>query len=291
MELVLHIGAHFTEDERLARCLLRNQGDFAQRAIAVPGPGRYRSLLRDTLNAMAKAPAADGARDVLLDAILDDAPANRVILSDPNFQRTAGTAFQGGVLYPAGPVRMQRLAQLFAGDTLKIFIALRNPATLMPVLWEKAADKDPQAFWGGREPQDVRWSETIGLIRDSVPDAELTVWCSEDSPLIWAEIIRALAGLEPGEKIVGGFDLLGSIMSAEGMKRFRAYLKQYPVMTDLQKRKVIAAFLDKFAIPDQIEEELDMPGWTDDLVEELSEIYDADMQAITQIPGVRVLSP
>ena len=79
MQLVLHTGVHFTEDERLLKCLLRNQDDFASRGIKVPGPSTYRNLFRDTLNAMHKTAPSEVARDVLLDAILDDGSAERVI--------------------------------------------------------------------------------------------------------------------------------------------------------------------------------------------------------------------
>jgi hypothetical protein len=54
---------------------------------------------------------------------------------------------------------------------------------------------------------------------------------------------------------------------------------------------VIAAFLEKFALPEEIEEEIDMPGWTDDLVEELTAAYDEDMHTIKRIPGVQIISP
>ena len=44
-------------------------------------------------------------------------------------------------------------------------------------------------------------------------------------------------------------------MSKEGMQRFAAYLKSHPDMTEIQKRRVISAFLDKFALEEEIEEE------------------------------------
>jgi hypothetical protein len=100
-----------------------------------------------------------------------------------------------------------------------------------------------------------------------------------------------MAGLEDHEKIIGGFDLLSSIMSKEGMQRFRSYLDSHPEMSEFQKRRVIAVFLDKFALEDEIEEELDMPGWTEDLVEEMTEIYDQDVAVIQSIPGVRLVTP
>ena len=48
MRIVYHLGAHFTDDERLLRCLLKNRDVLAQHDIVVPGPNRYRRLLRET---------------------------------------------------------------------------------------------------------------------------------------------------------------------------------------------------------------------------------------------------
>ena len=62
-------------------------------------------------------------------------------------------------------------------------------------------------------------------------------------------------------------------------------------MSEPQKRRVIAAFLDKFALDEEIEEELDMPGWTEETVEELTALYDADTAVIEQLPGVKFITP
>ncbi len=291
MQLVLHTGVHFTEEERLLKCMLRNKDDFAARGVAVPGPSTYRALFRETLNAMHKTPASPEAREVLLDAILDDSPAQRVILSDANFFRTPASAMMQGMLYPAAPVRMMRMAQLFAQDELEIFMAIRNPATFLPILHDKATKKGDAEFWGGKQPTDVRWSETLTLLREAAPEIPVTVWCNEDLPLIWSQVIREMAGVDANQKITGSFDLLASIMSEEGMTRFRTYLDTHPDMSEMQKRRVIVAFLDKFALEEEIEEELDMPGWTDALVTEMSDAYDQDLLTIQKIPGITVLTP
>lgn len=291
MQLILQTGTHYTEQDRLIKSLLRNAPALAKRGAVVPGPGSYRKLIRDTLNAMHRAPAAPQARDVLLDVILDDAPADRVVLSDPNFFRTPGTAVQNGVLYPDAPQRMRHMTELFPQDEIEIFMAIRNPAALLPILHDVALDKTTAGFWGVSHPRDIRWSQTIAAIRAAAPRVPITVWCNEDMPLIWSQVLRDMAGLAPDEKIAGGFDLLAAIMTKEGMQRFRAYLDSHPEMSEAQKRRVIAAFLDKFAIEDEIEEELDMPGWTEDLVEELSGLYDADVLEIERMPGVTFIAP
>jgi hypothetical protein len=74
------------------------------------------------------------------------------------------------------------------------------------------------------------------------------------------------------------------------MQRLRAYLHEHREMSEEQKHRVIGAFLDKYAIEDAIEEEVDLPGWTDMLIEQLSVQYDADLDQIAAIPGVTILS-
>ncbi len=291
MQLALHTGVHYTEEDRLLKCLLHNKDNLAQRGIAVPGPSSFRGLFRDTLNAMNKSPAGPDARDILIEAALDDATADRLVLSDPNFFRTPATALMKGHLYPDAAKRMLHMAQLFPDDDLEIFMAIRNPASLVPVLYDKAMHKNDDILWGTRNALDLRWSDTLGQIREAAPDIPITVWCNEDLPLIWSQVIREIAGLEMNEKITGGFDLLSTIMSNEGMQRFRTYLDSHPEMSEIQKRRVIAAFLDKFALDDEIEEELDMPGWTEELVDEMSDIYDDDMASIQRIPGVTMITP
>lgn len=291
MQVILHTGAHHTDEDRLMKCLLRNKGDFAKRGIAVPGPGKYRKLLKDTFKALKNAPASPDARDILLDAILDDEKANRLILSNMHFFGAPRAAVRRGVLYPMATERIASMCQLFPNDQIEMFMAIRNPASFLPAVFDHSPHEQFADFLGGVDPRELLWSETLIRIREAMPDVAITVWCNEDTPLIWAQILREMAGLKPDEEIIGGFDLLADIMTQEGMKRFHAYLDSHAVMTETQLRRVISAFLDKFAIAEMLEEELDLPGWTDELVEELTDIYDQDMFQIQRIPGVQVITP
>lgn len=291
MQLVLHAGAHFTEEERLLRCLLRNTEDFSRRGVAVPGPGKYRTLLKETMAALQEAPPSPDARDILLDLILDDENADRVILSHMFLFGAPRASVRNGMIYEAAPERMGLLAALFPHDEIELFLALRNPATFLPALFDKAPQDDMNSFLRGADPFDIKWSDTLTAIRSAAPTVKITAWCFEDMPLIWAQIIREMAGLEHGEKIIGGFDLLSEIMSQEGMQRFRAYLKSHPTMTEMQKRRVISAFLDKFAIEDAIEEELNAPGWSEADIDGLTDLYEEDMHAVARIPGVTFIAP
>ena len=291
MQLVLHAGAHFTEEDRLLRCLLRNAETFSNRGVAVPGPGKYRTLLKETVAALQDAPPAPDARDVLFDLILEEENADRVILSQMFLFGAPRACVRNGMIYESAPTRVAQLAALFEHDEFELFLALRNPATLLPALFEQAPQEDMESFLRGASPFAIKWSDTLTAIRAAAPSVKITAWCFEDMPMIWSEVLREMAGLDHGHPIVGAFDLLNDIMSKEGMERFESYINDHPDMTEMQIRRVIAAFLDKFAVEDAIEEELDAPGWTDRDIDTLTEIYEDDMSAVARIPGVTFIAP
>lgn len=291
MQIIFHTGAHSTDEERLIKCMLRNKETFTPKGVSVPGPSRYRQILKEALQALETGNPAADARDILIDEILDDEVADRLVLSNAHFFGSQRHALDGGVIYPQAAMRIQQLRRLFDFDQVEMFMAVRNPATFLPALLDKASGRRVRELLSSFDPRDLRWSDTITRIRDAAPDVPLTIWCNEDLPLIWGQIIREMAGLEMGEKIEGNFDLLNEIMTKEGIKRFEAYIRQQPDMNEMQLRRIMVAFLDKFAKEDVLEEELDLPGWTEELVDELTEIYDEDVFRIQRIPGVNFIAP
>jgi hypothetical protein len=291
MQVVLHAGAHLTDEDLLVRCLNDNRQMLADHGTLAPHPTTYRKLIRDMLQDIQKGAALAKARDTLFQAIEVDATTNRLILSNPGFFGTPKMAASAGVLYSAAEERLAALDNIFSGAELELCIAIRNPATFLPAIFRQTQVSSFSELMRGKSPETVRWSEMVARVRTAFPDMPITLWCNEDTPLIWAEVVRELAGLDPTTAFDGEFLLLSTIMSEAGMKRFHTYLESHPGMTEVQKRRVIAAFLDKFAEEDAIEEELDLPGWTDDLVDRLSDLYDEDLYQLQRIPGVQVITP
>ena len=291
MQIALHAGVHNTDEDRLLKCLLKNRDKLREDGVCVPGPSRYRRLLRDALQAMDRAAPLPQARAVLLDAMIDtDYPA-RLVLSNDNFFCVPKLAIAANQFYPRAEEKLRRLRQLFPQDTLELFIGLRNPASLLPALAQQLPGTSFAQFLGQTDPRLLRWGEMVARLRHAVPDVSITSWCNEDTPLIWGQIVREIAGMDHNEMIVGGMDLLAEIMAPDGCRRFRTYLNDHPEMTEIQRRRVIAAFLDKYALPDQIEDSVDVPGWTPALIAELTEIYDEDVFQLSAIQGVQMITP
>ncbi|WP_226622624.1 hypothetical protein [Alloyangia pacifica] len=292
MQVILHIGAQCTDEDRLLKGLLRNAGDFHREGIAIPGPSRYRMLLSEAVGALGAEEPAPEAREVLLDAILseDADTVNRLILSHETLLSVPKLALEDGALYRKAERRLQAMARLFAGDELQIFLGVRDFATWLPAMLRATPHQTLESFLSGADPMRLRWSELVLRLRRALPEVPITLWCNEDTPLLWGQILRAAAGIEPDRKITGSFDLFSEIVSPEAMQRFRGFLRENPTVSEAQKRRVMMAFLEKYALPGAMEEELDMPGWDETYVDMLTGLYDEDVWQMQQMDGVRVLA-
>jgi hypothetical protein len=290
MRIVYHLGAHCTDEERLLRCLLKNRGALAKEGIIVPGPAKYRTLLRDTAMTLKGQPASQDTQLLVMDQILSESEAERLILSWDNFLGYAQGALRGGI-YSSGAERMFAFCQIFPGMTAEFHIAIRNPATFIPAVYQKQRGRSYADFMDGVEVENLRWSNLIAALREKNPDAPVTVWCDEDTPLLWPEVLQAVSGHSDEIVLTDTEDLLATIMSEDGMARMTSYLEAHPPQTVAQRRRVVSAFLDKFVLPDQVDFEIDLEGWSDELIARTTEAYDQDVSRIMAMDGVTFLAP
>lgn len=290
MRIVYHLGVHCTDEERLLRCLLKNRGTLAAENIIVPGPAKYRTLLRDTAMTLKGQPASRDTQALVLDQIMSEDAADRLILSWENFLGYAQGAVRG-TFYGSGADRMHAFCQVFPGIDAEFHLAIRNPATFLPAVYQKQRGRSFDEFMDGVEVTSLRWSELVASLQAANPEVPITVWCDEDTPLLWPEILQSVSGHGDKTVLEETGDLLASIMSADGLQRMQAYMNTHPPQNVIQRRKIVSAFLDKFALPEQIEIEVEMPDWTPDLVDQLSAAYDMDVSRIIAMPNIRFLTP
>ena len=289
MRIVYHLGAHCTDEDRLVRCLLNNQAMLGDQGIVVPSPTRYRKLLRDTAVQLKGKPASVDMQAMVLDQIMQQDRADRLILSWDSFLSFPQWALRG-MIYPFAGERIRAFTHIFPEIGAEFHMALRNPATFLPALFEKQKVKGYAEFMEGTDPARLRWSDVIAQIRNQNPDAPLTIWCDEDTPLIWPEVLQAVSGHAPGTVLADTDELLTSIMAPDGLARMRNYMEGHPPENALQRRRIVSAFLEKFALAERVEMEFDLPGWTPALVEQMTSAYQADLALIAGMDGVTVIS-
>jgi hypothetical protein len=291
MQVVFHLGAPCTDNDLLIQALLKNRNRLMAEGTAAPPPGRYRSVVRDTARALKGRPASEEVQDARLDAILDEFEVERLILSDPRFVCINRLVVQGAQIWPMIDRQAAQLRALFPQAEVSFFIGMRDPATHIPALFRASRFDDFTEFAENMQPHAVAWSEMLLRLRSAHPDCPVTVWCNEDTPLLWGEILREMGGVSPDVPLEGLDDLITKIMEPAGFKRMQDYIANHPPETESHRRRIVAAFLERYALEDEVEVELDLPGWSADFIDALSLSYDEDMAEVARIPGVTLLEP
>jgi hypothetical protein len=290
MQIVYHIGAHCTDEGHLQTCLARNKRFLAEEKIIVPNPGNWRPILRETIDALKGGPADSEVQEILLDSILTEDDPQRIIFSNNTFICSIQRVLDQETLYPEIGDKCRNLYNLFHDHEVEFCLAVRNPATFIPACFHKMGADNFEAYLAQVDPMTLRWSEVVSRIREALPHVPLKVWSNEDTPFIWYELIRELTDHGPNTRIVGLDEFLKTIMMEEGMDRMAAYIKTHPPANEIQRRRILSAFLDKFEAEDTTPE-VQAPGWTTEYVDALTDIYEEDLFAIEKMPGVHFISP
>lgn len=294
MQIAFHLGAHCTDEGALLRVLLRNRHHLLPQGIAVPDPNRYPVLLQAAASIYAGREPAKTISEELLDALLPDEAEDevtRLVLSFDAFlafQREAVTERQ---LYPTAVKRVQGLHRLFARDQVSFLLAIRNPATFLPALSLRRRQKGLEPLPASFNPEALRWSELVGRLRAACPEAPLTIWCDEDTPLIWHRVLRAAAGHSEATELDHALDLACSLMEPAGARRLSAWFAEARPETDAARQDGLAQFLERFAVHELLRTEIDMPGWDAAMLDRLTAAYEADCAEIARMEGVTFLSP
>lgn len=290
MHIAMHIGAHCTGSDLVVRSLRRNLDRITPLRIAVPETETYHALLRDAVNGIQGEPMPEGAEDALLGSILRGTDADRLILSNASFVCVPDRAIEDGALYPLMH-KARWLRDLFPSHDVSFHICLRDMATFLPALFRaQTKHKEFGRFLGGADLATLRWSEPISDLLDTCPGCNVSVWCYEDSPLIWEEVMRSVGGIGEDVALHGMFDMAAQVMERSGMARLRAYVGKRPPRTRALRQKVTAAFIDAFAIEEAMHEDRPVPSWDADLCARLTRIYETDLADIVAMDRVTAIT-
>ena len=200
MRIVYHLGAHCTDEERLLQMPAEEPRHcLPRRASSCPGQNAIATccaIRRSTLQG--PAPPRRDTQALVLDQIMEEDLADRLILSWDSFLSLPQWALARRAL----PCRRRTGARLFADlprDRGRIPSGHPQPGHLpaRPSAKSSAA----KAMTTSSRRHDPEESALVRCGRRASshvnPDVPLTIWCDEDTPLIWPEVLRAVAGHAP----------------------------------------------------------------------------------------------
>ncbi|MFS4583607.1 hypothetical protein [Phaeobacter sp. C3_T13_0] len=290
LTVALHIGAPFTDDDQLIWSLRRDAARLQNDSVLVRRPGTYSKDLLDLKGRATKEAVSEQECEEFLEGILRDADVSRVVLSLSSVLGVPAWMLNDGRLYKNAGANTAALRSVFPNTRCEFFIGLRNPATLVPSAFAAQSQKDWFGFAGDRDLMELSWSDVISDILTANPGCRVTVWCNEETPIVWPQVLGHITGMDASYRFAGELDILRQAITDEGMTRLSAYLAERPQLSAQQRDQVRELFLTYYHSEEAVEEEIDLPGWSQGFVDVMTERYFADVELIRAMPGVTVIS-
>lgn len=288
--IAFHIGAPNTDNGQLTWSLRKDAARLLEQGVMIRRPGTYMKAVTDMLRKQDQEFVTDQERDALLAHLVKDNDVDRLILTSSSFLGVPAWMLSGGRLFRNAGRNAAALRGLFPDNPCAFFLGLRNPATLIGPVFRSQSSRTWQEFAGKADFLNLRWSEVVADIRMRNPECPITVWCNEETPVIWPNILGHVTGLGDRFRFFGELDITRGIISEAGYERLEAYLASRPGLSEAQRERVRELFLTYYYSEDAVEEEIDLPGWSQTLVDHMSETYQADTELIRRMPGVTFLS-
>lgn len=291
MQMVFHVGVHGTDGDRLLKTLLNNRAWLMNHRTEVVTPNRHRGLFEDALMSLNGGQATPEMVQIMLDAVLETEDPQRALFSSPTFMGAVGRAVSKEGLYTQIGSRCAALANLFPDAETEFFVAIRNPATLIQEILPHFAGGSYHTLMQGRHPLDLRWRDAIRRLTSLANGRRVVVWCHEDVPLIWPEVVRLMADMPLDAPLTGGLTYLQELLSAEGNERLKTEISDRDNLSIMQRRAISSQMLNRYASTEQLDMQIDLPGWTQELVDEVTRNYREDVGEIAVLPGVEFILP
>lgn len=289
MQMVFHLGVHGTDGDRLLKTLLNNRLWLLKNATEVVPPARHRGLFEEAMMALNGGAATPEMQQIMLDAMLEGDTPQRVVMSTPSLLGTPNRAVGREGLYPQIGQRVAALANLFPQAQAEFFVAIRNPAVLLSKVMPQIGSYE--AMMQGCEIASLRWRDTIRRLVSAAQGRRVVVWCHEDVPMIWPEIVRLAGDMAPETPLSGALLYMHELVGDAGMAALRAAMARRDQMSIGQRRQICTEILDQHMLPDALDEDITLPGWTQAEVDAVTERYRADVGEIAVLPGVEFILP
>lgn len=287
MHLVLHVGAHGTDEGRIAAWLARNRSVLAAQGVLAPPPGQFVNRVSEALDLGRDADPAQ-REEALLRGLGASGSHLRMVISAPGLLGSRDDALAADGFYRRDVARrLHALAVLFGRSRLSVLLAVRRAQQVIPPLLPDA----PEAVLGGLSDPTLPWARLGHSIRTHLPRASLVVWRHEAFAQVWPDVVRALVGPEAALPMPPLFDLAAGGLGAEARVRAQHYVTANPPRNARHLAEVLALFARRYgsALPDGAPAHL--PVWVNARLAQMDQGFDSEWAALTALPGVRAIQP
>ncbi|WP_069301303.1 hypothetical protein [Neptunicoccus sediminis] len=292
MDFRLHIGVHRSATQHLRKMLWQNRDLLQSQGICVPLADQAERAFARAIKQISRGATPRDVKAELVSALTKDQSYRRVVMIDPSISGTLMRPVGKEYFYPRIATTMSRILNVLNGESLRVFVGLRNPASFIPSCYCAGMRHNPalsfEDFVADANLQGLRWSDYLHRAQLKKADLPITTWRYEDYPLMWRDVAQALTGIKNRELLVGSSAPVNSGLSLRGAILMHSYLKEHPVGTRAEFEKLNRAFDRKFPSTQGFNDEL---HWPEELTEGMTENYEDDLYYIERMDNVMMLSP
>lgn len=293
MQVAFHVGVLGTDNDKVVRCLSANASVLRDAHIELSPNSLNEPILSEALNALKGGVASPQMEEVVHDALVERDDTRRLVVSRGTLQGLPRRALEGGGLLMRAPVQLRALADVVPSAEVEFFVALKNPATYAPNMLQRAT-RSSVALAESLNPAELRWAPAIRRILDKIGGRRLVVWCNEDTPLIFPDVVRRIAGLDPDTVLVEDNPVADALLTDEGRGRLAQLLGEIGPGEIAARRGATAAVLAEYHDPAALQvriEGIEGLNWDQATLDAMTEDYDADVAEIAALPGIEFIHP
>ncbi len=289
-KLVFHLGAPSPSFEQLTFSLRKNGFLLSEHDALVRRPTQYRSVIDNALMAQSLGQFSDEDRVNLLRKLTMSKSGQRVLLSNGSLLDEPAHIFRDGEFYGRAAEATTDLRTLLPDTDMEFMLTVQNPVTMVSDLMSGMRFTTREQFMNGVPFEAVRWSDVVSKIRKVNSYSDITVWAYEETPVMWPAILRHVAQLPSTVELEGDLDLVAPLIGEFPATRLKQYLAKQTSLSTAARLEIIEGFLGRFFDPDVAEQEIDLDGIDPDAVETITAAYEADIERIKSMDGVKVIS-
>lgn len=258
--------------------------------ILLPTPEKMEAAVWPVIRAIRNNNADESTLPRMVQALSDGKEYRSVLIARPSISGSPLRPVKDDVLYPRGSATMAHLVRLIGADDVRLFCAIRNPASLLQscyyLAYENNAMLSFDEFMKVSDPFALRWSEYLHRIQGREDPLPLTACTYEDYPYMWRSVAQAFAELPNKEELVAAPAPFDTGISLQGLLLMQEYLKKHPTETGAKRNQIVAKFEKRFPISgvDTIPD-----VWPEELTEAFSNSYDDDLYYIERMENVRLI--
>lgn len=291
MQVVFHIGTHTTDSERVLKYLLHNRDELLKLGTEPIPNSRHKGIFVDALASLKGGSATPEMEQILLDAVIEADDVQRIIFSMAGFLGIPKLAVTPRGFFADVETRINGLMRLFPSAETEFFMAIRNPATLINDIVLQDASIDYGAYMGNNHPLDLRWREVAQRIARAAQGRRVVIWCYEDLPLIFPEVLRMIGNMPLDARLRGGQHYVDESLKPDGREKLKEAMKGYSQISIAKRREIHGQILKEYGMEGRFDQVINLPGWTQELVDEISDNYYSDVAEIAVLPGVEFILP